>query len=116
MLGHEALFYDSNPWPEKVIIMTLSKVGTSTGPDIRRLKHFQDHWPNTKFIAAGGLRDEQDLVLLQKNGIKSVLVASALHSGKLTAESIRNTSAKSVTSLRHGAQALDSTGFKKVLG
>ena len=114
MLGHEALFYDSNLWPEKVIIMNLSKVGTSTGPDIRRLKYFQDRWPNTTFIAAGGLRDEKDLVLLHKNGINSVLVASALHSGILTAESIRNNSPESVTSLRHGTQALDLTPDKKM--
>ena len=99
MLGHKALFSDSNLWPEKVIIMTLSRVGADTGPDIKRLKYFQDHWPNTTFIAAGGLRNEEDLVLLHKNGINSILVASALHSGKLTAECIRNTSSKLVSYL-----------------
>ena len=101
MLGHEALFYDSNLWPEKVIIMTLSRIGADTGPDIKRLKYFQEHWPSTTFIAAGGLRGAQDLELLQNNGTKSVLVASALHSGKLTAGSIRYISPESVTSLRH---------------
>ena len=114
MLGYEALFHNSTLWPDKVIIMTLSKVGSNAGPDIKRLKYFQDHWPNTTFIAAGGIRDEQDLELLQKNGIKSVLVASAFHSGKLTAENVRNTSFESVTSLRRRAQDLDSTAVEKV--
>ncbi len=116
ILGHEALFSDSNLWPEKVIIMTLSKVGASTGPDIKRLNHFQERWPKTTFIAAGGLRNEKDLELLQNNGIKSVLVASALHSGKLTAENVRNTLPESVASLQHRAKALGSTAVKKILG
>lgn len=84
MLGYERLFYDSDLWPDKVIIMSLSKVGTDCGPDIGRLKYFQNHWPDTSFIAAGGLRDETDLELLHNNGIKTVLTATALHSGKLT--------------------------------
>ncbi len=90
MLGYEPLFHESTLWPEKVIIMTLSKVGSNTGPDIKRLKYFQDHWPNTTFVAAGGLRNEQDITLLQKNRIKSILAASALHSGKITAESFHH--------------------------
>lgn len=83
-LGYKRLFYDSALWPDKVIIMTLSKVGSDSGPDIRRLKYFQNQWPDTTFVAAGGLRDETDLEQLHNHGIKSVLVASALHSGKLT--------------------------------
>jgi phosphoribosylformimino-5-aminoimidazole carboxamide ribotide isomerase len=87
-LGVETLFTDSDCWPDSVIIMTLARVGSGQGPDIRRLKEFSQTYPNKDFIAAGGVRNKQDLIDLKMLGIKRALVASALHSGAIHREEI----------------------------
>lgn len=86
--GPEALLTHANLWPQNIIIMTLDRVGRNAGPDIERLKHFCQNYPDKNFIAAGGVRNERDLFSLRKIGIKHVLIASALHSGVINAEII----------------------------
>lgn len=83
-LGAESLFTDPTFWPENVIVMTLDRVGSNQGPDLNKLGNFSRNHPNKNFIAAGGIRNKQDCLLLKQSGIKQALVASALHSGNLT--------------------------------
>ena len=86
-LGAEHLFTSSALWPKNIIIMTLQRVGSDTGPDFRKLQHFIHTHPNHTIIAAGGIRDVADIIELRKLGITSALLASALHSGAInTAE------------------------------
>jgi phosphoribosylformimino-5-aminoimidazole carboxamide ribotide isomerase len=87
-LGAKRLFYDQNYWPESVIIMTLARVGGNTGPDLQLLQEFCLKYPDKNFIAAGGIRNRQDLHDLQQIGVKSALVASALHSGAIDGNDI----------------------------
>jgi phosphoribosylformimino-5-aminoimidazole carboxamide ribotide isomerase len=68
--------------------MSLDKVGGNFGPDINRLRDFRNKHPEKNFIAAGGIRNEHDLLRLHEIGIHQVLVASALHSGMLNTEII----------------------------
>jgi phosphoribosylformimino-5-aminoimidazole carboxamide ribotide isomerase len=86
--GPEQLLNDASLWPQNIIIMTLDRVGKNAGPDIEKLKHFCQKYPDKDFIAAGGVRNELDLISLRKIGIKHVLIASALHSGVINAELI----------------------------
>lgn len=86
MLGCTRLFQDPSLWPEKVILMCLSHVGSGTGPDIKRLSHYRTCWPETVFIAAGGVGDARDLESIRSVGIETALSASALHSGSLNAD------------------------------
>jgi phosphoribosylformimino-5-aminoimidazole carboxamide ribotide isomerase len=86
--GPEQLLKDSSLWPQNIIIMTLDRVGENAGPDIERLKHFCQKYPEKNFIAAGGVRNVLDLLSLRKIGVKHVLIASALHSGAINAEII----------------------------
>jgi phosphoribosylformimino-5-aminoimidazole carboxamide ribotide isomerase len=92
-LGAKTLFTDSDCWPDSVIIMTLARVGSGQGPDICRLKEFIQTYPNKDFIAAGGIRNKQDLVDLKILGIHQALVASALHSGAICRKEIAQLSA-----------------------
>jgi phosphoribosylformimino-5-aminoimidazole carboxamide ribotide isomerase len=78
-LGEARLFSDSTLWSEQVIIMTLARVGSNTGVDNEKLRCYQQRYPQTDFIAAGGVRNIADMQQLQAIGINSVLVASALH-------------------------------------
>lgn len=89
-LGAEAIFQQQALWPEKVIIMNLKQVGSNAGPDFDKLTHYQQHHPQQQFVAAGGVRSLDDLVKLNRMGITSVLVASALHAGNIsTSELLR---------------------------
>lgn len=87
--GPQALFNESRYWPEQVIVMTLGRVGGKQGPDYRRLETYRRDYPDTKFIAAGGVRDYDDLLRLKTLGIDQVLIASALHDLSVCGEDIR---------------------------
>jgi phosphoribosylformimino-5-aminoimidazole carboxamide ribotide isomerase len=87
-LGPESLFFDSSLWPEHIIIMTLERVGSGQGPDLEKLTEFCRQYPDKNFIAAGGIRNKQDLMDLSNAGIHHALVASALHSGAIKAGDI----------------------------
>ncbi len=86
------LFYDSQLWPEQVIIMTLAKVGSHSGPDFAKLAEYVQRFPNNTFIAAGGIRNADDLCGLSQMGIHHALVASSLHTGSLSTYDIKRMS------------------------
>ncbi len=67
-----------------VILLTLDRVGTGGGPDWPLLHAARDGHPELKMIAAGGVRGIDDMHRLSHLGAHGVLVASALHSGRLT--------------------------------
>jgi phosphoribosylformimino-5-aminoimidazole carboxamide ribotide isomerase len=82
-LGPAALL-DPARWPRRVIVMTLARIGAGEGPDWARLALIRDQaGPEREVYAAGGVRDAADLERLAAEGIAGVLVASALHGGKL---------------------------------
>lgn len=92
--GPAELIENSELWPEDVIIMTLDRVGGNAGPSFERLKSFCQKYPDKNFIAAGGIRDEIDLLNLQKIGVNQVLIASDFHSGAINSEVIMNLETK----------------------
>jgi HisA/HisF family protein len=85
--GPPALLAEPACWPERVIAMTLDRVGSHAGPDIDRLRAINA--VGRKTYAAGGVRDAADLRALAEAGIAGALVASSLHNGRLTAEDLR---------------------------
>ena len=89
-LGAKSLFSNPNLWPDKIIIMTLNRVGSDQGPDLNKLKWFCGQYPLKHFIAAGGIRNTNDLQALKQMGIKQALIASALHSGAISPKDIKN--------------------------
>lgn len=82
-LGAESLFSMSNYWPQDILIMTLERVGSGSGPDLEKLSAFCGNYPDKNFIAAGGIRDLEDLFALKTIGIRQALIASSLHSGAI---------------------------------
>jgi len=93
-LGAPNLFSDSSFWPQNIIIMTLGRVGSNQGPDLNKLTEFCRQYPDKNFIAAGGIRDTQDLLALRSEGIHQALVASALHYGTMGTDDIAEFQAK----------------------
>lgn len=82
-LGLAAIHNNSEAWPNRVIVMSLDQVGVGKGPNYSLLEQIQEKGGERQFFAAGGVRDQADLEYLEKIGIKGVLIASALHNGKL---------------------------------
>jgi phosphoribosylformimino-5-aminoimidazole carboxamide ribotide isomerase len=75
---------DTSLWPQRVIVMTLDRVGAGTGPDLQTLAALRQRAPeDTLFIGAGGIRDAADLQRAEEAGAHGWLVASALHDGLL---------------------------------
>jgi phosphoribosylformimino-5-aminoimidazole carboxamide ribotide isomerase len=81
--GPEALLNGAGAWPNRIIAMTLARVGSATGPDWNRLSAIKRCSAERLIYAAGGVRDADDLAALARNGIAGALVASCLHNGKL---------------------------------
>lgn len=91
-LGPKELFCQSELWPKNIILMSLAKVGSSSGPDLMKLNLYKNRYPDFNFIAAGGIQDQIDLEQLQNSGINQALVASALHHQIISHEVIRSLS------------------------
>ena len=93
-LGAKTLFLNQDLWPANIIIMNLPKVGSGLGPDWDCITAYHEQYPQHNFIAAGGIRDSQDLDELGRIGIKQALVATALHNGKISPDDIASIQAK----------------------
>jgi len=66
-------------WPQRVIVMTLERVGAFAGPDLETLQRLSALAPHCQLIGAGGIRDAQDIASTARAGATAWLVASALH-------------------------------------
>lgn len=91
-LGSTELHATGLYWPNEVICMTLNNVGSHAGPDIMRLKALMQlnlkRKKTANLYAAGGVRNLDDLLHLQKLGVDGALIASALHNGVITTEQL----------------------------
>ena len=63
--------------------MSLSRVGSSAGPDFKLLHRLRNLAPENKIYAAGGVRDHSDLERLNEMGISGALLSTALHQGRV---------------------------------
>jgi len=66
-------------WPQRVIVMTLERVGSGAGPDLETMAALHRAAPGTTFVGAGGVRSSDDLARAHAAGAGAWLVASALH-------------------------------------
>jgi len=66
-------------WPQRLIVMTLERVGSGAGPDLETLQEVRRLAPDAMVIGAGGIRSQEDLALASAAGADAWLVASALH-------------------------------------
>jgi len=83
-VGAAAIEASAALWPDRIIAMTLSRVGSGAGPDIARLAALHQRAGARQLFAAGGVRDAGDIERLAAMGVAGALVASALHDGRLT--------------------------------
>jgi len=70
-----------------VIVLDLARVGSGEGVNVDFLKEVFEQVAVDVFVG-GGVRNVDDLVELKKLGVSGVLVATALHSGKISIEEL----------------------------
>ena len=87
-VGDADILEHPETWPRRIIVMTLARVGSDAGPQLELLTSLREQAPRCEIFAAGGVRNRDDIKQLEDAGVKGALVASALHSGKLTRESL----------------------------
>lgn len=87
-LDPAGLFARPELWPEDLIVMTLARVGTGQGPDLAALRGVLARAGPRRVWAAGGVRGRDDLRALRALGCAGVLVATALHDGRLDAAAL----------------------------
>ncbi|MEO5732231.1 MAG: HisA/HisF-related TIM barrel protein [Rubrivivax sp.] len=78
-------------WPQRLVVMTLERVGSGQGPDLQVLarvrervrekarEQAREQAPSTTLVGAGGIRSIDDLRRAGAAGAAAWLVASALH-------------------------------------
>jgi phosphoribosylformimino-5-aminoimidazole carboxamide ribotide isomerase len=81
--GPASLLEEPGLWPQRVIVMTLARVGSAAGPDLARLEKIMAKAGGREIVAAGGVRGEADLRALSGLGVSAALVATSLHDGTL---------------------------------
>jgi uncharacterized protein related to proFAR isomerase len=89
-IGPPELLENAALWPQRIIVMTLARVGSGEGPDLARLGAIIARAGSREVYAAGGVRDAEDLRALRGIGAAGALVATALHSGAITRRDIED--------------------------
>jgi uncharacterized protein related to proFAR isomerase len=87
-VGPRALLDNAVLWQARVIVMTLARVGSGEGPDFARLASIVARAGGREIYAAGGVRHGDDLRALRDIGVAGALVATALHTGKITSSDL----------------------------
>jgi uncharacterized protein related to proFAR isomerase len=70
-------------------VLDLARVGSGEGPDVASIAELRARVPNVELLAGGGVRDAADLRALEEAGAAGALVATALHSGAISADDLR---------------------------
>lgn len=87
-LGAAELLDAPEYWPNKIIAMTLYKVGSQQGVDTKLLELLMHKKASRALYAAGGVRNLDDLRQISEIGTTGALIASALHNKQLCSTEI----------------------------
>ena len=74
---------------DQIIVLDLARVGSGEGVNMRLLKKILGNF-KAKVFVGGGVRDIKDLLELENYGVFGVLIATALHSGRISLEEMKH--------------------------
>jgi phosphoribosylformimino-5-aminoimidazole carboxamide ribotide isomerase len=86
--GPQEILAEPALWPQRVIVMTLARVGSGAGPDLGRIAVIRSIADHREIYAAGGVRNAADLRALKETGVSGALIASALHARQIVRSDI----------------------------
>lgn len=72
-----------------VLVLDLARVGTGAGPDAALIGDLHRRFPQLRLVAGGGVRHADDLRALRSQGAEGALVATALHTGAIGPDELR---------------------------
>ena len=90
--GPAELLANTACWPKDVIVMSLSNVGANNGVNIELIRDISAKAKGFNMIAAGGIRNKDDLIKLNSMGVNAALLATALHQHQITTEQLKSLS------------------------
>jgi phosphoribosylformimino-5-aminoimidazole carboxamide ribotide isomerase len=67
-----------------ILLLDLGRVGTGCGVDLGLLETLRRRFPRTRLLAGGGVLTRLDLERMRDAGCDGALVASAIHTGRVT--------------------------------
>ena len=88
LLGPDKLLSTFTRWPKDVIILSLNRVGSASGPDIELIQALLKHFTDCNVYVGGGIKNADDLKKLQSSGISGTLLAKSLHTKSISAQEI----------------------------
>jgi phosphoribosylformimino-5-aminoimidazole carboxamide ribotide isomerase len=68
-----------------ILLLDLGRVGTGCGVDLGLIEALRHRFPDVRLLAGGGVLTRQDLERMRDTGCDGALIASAIHSGRITA-------------------------------
>jgi phosphoribosylformimino-5-aminoimidazole carboxamide ribotide isomerase len=86
--GPQEILTEPALWPQRVIVMTLARVGTGAGPDLARFAAIRSIAGGREIYAAGGVRNAADLRALKETSVSGALIATALHERQIVRSDI----------------------------
>jgi len=88
--GPIELLVNTELWPQDVIVMSLNNVGENRGVNIDLMRKTKLCAKDFNLIAAGGVRDIGDLILLKEMDVNASLLATALHQKQISTEQLES--------------------------
>lgn len=71
-----------------LLLLDLGRVGTGCGVDLGLLEALRRRFPRIRLLAGGGVLTRRDLERMRDAGCDAALVASAIHTGRVTASDL----------------------------
>jgi phosphoribosylformimino-5-aminoimidazole carboxamide ribotide isomerase len=68
-----------------ILVLDLGRIGTGCGVDLGLLESLRRRLPSTRLLGGGGVLTRRDLERMRDVGCDGALIASAIHTGRLTA-------------------------------
>jgi uncharacterized protein related to proFAR isomerase len=68
-----------------LLLLDLGRIGTGCGVDLGLLETLRRRFPETRLLAGGGVLTLKDLERMRDAGCDGALIASAIHTGRVTA-------------------------------
>ena len=87
--GDHSLLQQPEAWPDNVILMNLDRVGTGSGFDTFLLDQIIKNTVHSRIFLGGGIRGIADMMHLYDRGIAGILIATALHTGRISSGDLK---------------------------